>query len=132
MATSRQPWSVQGAILFSHGELSYEVDLTHTVVEELAQSRLGEWTVRAWERTTAQRLRPVIIRSLPPTSSDDPGTLARMRARLTEEARLATHLQHARIARIFACHEVGGVLYVVSAPVEGTSISSPRPLTSQR
>jgi serine/threonine protein kinase len=124
MATSRQPWSVPGVILFSHGDLSYEVDLSRPLVEEWAQSRLGERTVRAWERTTAKRLRPVIVRSLPPTSSGDLETLARMRARLTEEARLAAHLQHAKIARIIACHEVAGVLYVVSEPVEGTSINT--------
>jgi serine/threonine protein kinase len=124
MATSRQPWSVPGVILFSHGDLSYEVDLSRPLVEEWAQSRLGERIVRAWERMTAKRLRPVIVRSLPPASSGDPEALARMRARLTEEARLATHLQHAKIARIIACHEVAGVLYVVSEPVEGTSINT--------
>ncbi len=36
MATSRQPWSVPGVILFSHGNLSYEVDLSRLLVEELA------------------------------------------------------------------------------------------------
>jgi serine/threonine protein kinase len=124
MATSRQPWSVPGVILFSHGGLSYEVDLSRPQVEEWAQSRLGEKTLRAWERTPEKRLRPVIVRSLPPTSSSDPETLARMRARLKEEARLAAHLQHPKIARLIACHEVEGVLYVVSEPVEGTSINT--------
>jgi eukaryotic-like serine/threonine-protein kinase len=47
-----------------------------------------------------------------------------MRARLKEEARLAAHLQHPTIARIIACHEVEGTLYVVSEPVEGTSINT--------
>ncbi len=124
MATSRQPWSVPGVILFSHGDLSYEVDLSRPLLAEWAQSRLGEKTIRAWERTNARRIRPVIVRSLPPTSSRDPEALARMRARLTEEARLAAHLQHSKIARIIACHEVQGVLYVVSEDVEGTSINT--------
>ncbi|HYH94369.1 protein kinase domain-containing protein [Hyalangium sp.] len=109
MATSRQPWSIPGVILFSHGELSYEVDLSRPLVEELAQSRLGERTVPAWERTNEKRLREVIVRSLPPTSSD-PEALARMRARL--------------IARIIGSYEVQGVLYVVSERVEGTSINT--------
>ncbi|WP_224364062.1 serine/threonine-protein kinase [Hyalangium versicolor] len=123
MATSRQSWSVPGVILFSHGELSYEVDLTRPLVEELAQSRLGERTVPAWERTHAKRLREVIVRSLPPTA-DEPEALARMRARLSEEARLATYLQHPNIARVFGRYEVQGVLYVVSERVEGTSLNT--------
>jgi hypothetical protein len=94
-----RPGSPAGVILFSHGELSYEVDLSHPLVEELAQSRLGERTVPAWERTNEKRLREVIVRTLPPTSSE-PEALARMRARLREEARLATYLQHPKISRI--------------------------------
>jgi serine/threonine protein kinase len=124
MATFRQPWSVPGAILFSHGELSYEVDLSRPLLEDLAQSRVGEKTVPAWERTEKKRLRQVIVRSLPPTSLDEPETLARLRARLREEARLAAYLRHPRIARIEGPYEVQGVLYVVSERVEGTSLNT--------
>jgi len=124
MATSRPPWRVPGVILFSHGDLSYEVDLSREVVAELAQSRLGERTVRAWERRGEKRTRPVIIRSLPPSSELDPEALDRMRARLSEEARLATYLQDPRIARVLGRYEVEGVLYVVSERVEGTSINT--------
>ncbi|HLL48338.1 MAG TPA: serine/threonine-protein kinase [Longimicrobiaceae bacterium] len=77
-----------------------------------------------YERTEKKRLREVIVRSLPPTSSEDPETLARMRARLREEARLATYLQHPRIARTLGPYEVQGVLYIVSDRVEGTSINT--------
>src|SRR5262245_8505408 len=45
MSTSRPPWRVPGVVLFSQGDLSYEVDLSREVVAELAQSRLGERTV---------------------------------------------------------------------------------------
>jgi hypothetical protein len=69
MATAKQPWTISGVILFSQGDLSYEVDLSLGVVEDLAQSKLGERTILAWERTGAKRLRSVIVRSLPPTSS---------------------------------------------------------------
>ncbi len=123
MATSRQPFNVPGVILFSLGDLSYEVDLSHRMVEELPESRVGERAVLAWERTKEKRLRQVIVRSLPPTSND-PEALVRMRARLSEEARLATYLQHPRIARIIGRCEVQGVLYVVSENVEGTSINT--------
>jgi serine/threonine protein kinase len=47
-----------------------------------------------------------------------------MRARLREEAHLATYLQHPRIARTLGPYEVQGVLYIVSDWVEGTSINS--------
>jgi serine/threonine-protein kinase len=47
-----------------------------------------------------------------------------MRARLREEARLATYLQHPRIARTCGPYEVQGVLYVVSDSVEGTSVNT--------
>ncbi|WP_224363713.1 serine/threonine-protein kinase [Hyalangium versicolor] len=123
MATARSRWSFPGVILFSHGELSYEVDLSHRVVEAWAQPQLGEKTVLAWECKNARRLRQVLVRSLPSTG-DDPEALARMRARLREEARLATYLHHPRIARIFGLHEVQGVLHVVSEMVEGISLNT--------
>ncbi|MBN1209175.1 MAG: protein kinase [Myxococcaceae bacterium] len=124
MATAKQPFSIPGVILFSQGDLSYEVDLSLGVIEDLAQSKLGERTFLAWERTGAKRLRSVIVRSLPPTSSRDQEELNRMRARLREEARLATYLQHPRIARTCGPYEVQGILYVVSDTVEGTSINT--------
>jgi serine/threonine protein kinase len=124
MATARSPFSVPGVILFSLGELSYEVDLSQRMIEELPESRVGERTVLAWERTKEKRLRSVIVRSLPPTSSRDQDELNRMRARLREEARLATYLQHPRIARTCGPYEVQGVLYVVSDSVEGTSVNT--------
>jgi serine/threonine protein kinase len=124
MAASRSPWRVPGVILFSQDDLSYEVDLSREVVEDLAQSKLGERTVLAWERKGKKRTRPVIVRSLPPSSARDPEALARMRARLSEEARLAAYLEDPRIARVLGRHEVEGVLYVVSERVEGTSIDT--------
>ncbi|WP_224370738.1 serine/threonine protein kinase [Hyalangium versicolor] len=124
MATARQPWTIPGVILFSQGEFSYEVDLSRGLIEDLAQSKLGERTLPAWERTGTKRLRSVIVRSLPPTSSREQEELSRMRARLREEARLATYLQHPRISRTRGPYEVQGVLYVVSDSVEGTSINT--------
>jgi serine/threonine-protein kinase len=121
MATSLQTWSVPGVILFSHGELSYEVDLFRPLAAELAESKLGERCIPAWERTEKKRLREVIVRTLPAASSGDEA-LERMRARLREEARLATHLRHPNIARTSGPYEVQGVLYVVSERVEGTSL----------
>jgi eukaryotic-like serine/threonine-protein kinase len=124
MASAKQPWTIPGVILFSQGDLSYEFDLSHGLVEDLAQSKLGERTIRAWERMGAKRLRSVIVRSLPPPSPRDQEELHRMRARLCEEARLATYLEHPRIARTIGPYQVQGVLYVVSDAVEGTSLNT--------
>jgi serine/threonine-protein kinase len=124
MATAKGSWSIPGVILFSQGDLSYEVDLSRGLVEDLARSKVGERTVRAWERTSQKRLRRVIVRSLPATASRVPEALDRMRARLREEVRLATYLQHPRIARILGIHEAQGVLYVVSELVEGASLAT--------
>jgi serine/threonine protein kinase len=99
------------------------VDLSRPLVEELAHSKHGERSVAAWERTQEERLRQVIVRSLPATARDAEA-LARMRARLSEEARLATYLQHPRIGRVLGRYEVQGVLYVVSERVEGTSLNT--------
>ncbi|ADO73720.1 serine/threonine-protein kinase [Stigmatella aurantiaca] len=123
MSTARPPWNIPGVILFSQGELSYEVDLSRGLVEEWAQSKLGERTAVAWERTREQRLRQVIVRSLPATS-DEPEALAKARARLREEARLAAHLHHPGIAQIFGIHEVQGALHIVSERVEGASLNT--------
>ncbi len=74
MATSRQPWSVPGVILFSHGDLSYEVDLFRPLLEELAQSRLGEMTVPAYERTEK------MMDAIAPDSDTASGVSVRRRA----------------------------------------------------
>ncbi|HLL05243.1 MAG TPA: protein kinase [Myxococcaceae bacterium] len=123
MATSHSPWRVPGAMLFSVGECSYEVDLTYPMVEELLYSQYGARTLLAWERKDGQLHRQVLVRSVPPLTPDDPKELVRMRARLMEEARLATYLRHPGIARIHGCHEVRGTLYVVSEHVRGTSLN---------
>jgi serine/threonine protein kinase len=123
MAKAQQTWSVPGVILFSHGELVYEVDLSRPLSGELVEPRLGESLLPAWERMNGKRLREVIVRTLPPESGA-PEALARMRARLREEARLATYLRHPNIARTDGPYEVQGVLYVVSARLEGVSLDT--------
>lgn len=121
MARPLQSWSIPGVILFSHGGLSYEVDLLRPLAEELAKSKLGERCVPAWERTERMRLREVIVRTLPAASPEDV-ELVRMRARLREEAWLATYLRHPNIAETCGPYEIQGVLYVVSERVEGASL----------
>src|SRR5262245_39159124 len=87
-------WVEQPVILFSHGELSYEL------IKDLEPTTPGESKALAWERIHEKRLRQVIVRSLPP-ASPSPLVHDRIRARLDEEARLATYLQHPNIARVF-------------------------------
>jgi serine/threonine protein kinase len=110
-------WVEQPVILFTHGELSYEL------IKDLEPTTPGESKALAWERTPEKRLRQVIVRSLPPAS---PSTSVhdRIRARLDEEARLATYLQHPNVARVFGRYEVQGVLHVVSEVLEGASLNT--------
>ncbi|KFE60925.1 serine/threonine-protein kinase [Hyalangium minutum] len=123
MARSLQSWSIPGVILFSQGELSYEVDLSRPLAQDLAQSRVGERCIPAWERTEKKRLREVLVRTLPAASGLDEVQF-RMRARLREEARLATFLRHPKIARTFGPYEIQGVLYVVTERVAGASLNT--------
>lgn len=117
MATTKGPWYPQGVILFSQGELSYEFIRS----EELTNH--GEQIMLARQRSRLGAQGQVIVRCLPPDSPRyDPETHSRIRARLEEEVRLASYLDHPNIARILARCEAQGVLYVVSEFVPGPSL----------
>lgn len=117
MATAKGPWHPQGVILFSQGELSYEFIRN----EELTNH--GEQIMLARQRSRLGAEGQVLVRCLPSDSPRyDPETHARIRARLEEEVRLASYLDHPNIARILARCEAQGVLYVVSEFVPGPSL----------
>jgi serine/threonine protein kinase len=117
MATAKGPWKPEGVTLFSHGAVSYEF------LRMLETTNHGESVMLAQLRTHAGPGDRVVVRALSPTSDRyKPETLARMRARLEEETRLASYLEHPNIARILGRHEVQGVLYVVSEFVPGPSL----------
>ncbi|WP_224368865.1 serine/threonine-protein kinase [Hyalangium versicolor] len=117
MATAKGPWNPQGLILFSQGSTSYEF-LRH---EEFTHH--GEHIMLAWKRTPLGAEGQVLVRCLPPDAKGHtPEALARIRARLEEEVRLASYLEHPNIARILARCESNGVLYVVTEFVPGPSL----------
>jgi serine/threonine protein kinase len=119
MATTKGPWHPQGVILFSQGELSYEFIRN----EELTNH--GEQIMLARRRSRQGAEGQVLVRCLPPDSPRyEPEIHARIRARLDEEVRLASYLEHPNIARILARCEAQGVLYVVSEFVPGPSLHS--------
>ncbi|MBN1206764.1 MAG: serine/threonine protein kinase [Myxococcaceae bacterium] len=117
MAHSKSPWLPEGVILFSRGDLSYEL------LRELETSHHGESTVLARQRTARSIGRQVVIKRLPLTQVDG-DTRERIRARLEEEVRLAAYLQHPNIARIHGRHEDGAHLFVIMDFVEGWSLNT--------
>jgi Transposase zinc-binding domain len=82
----------------------------HVTAVHLVEQVLPHVPYRQWTLSFPHRVRWVllVVRSLPPTSSRAQEELNRMRARLREEARLATYLQHPRIARI--CGPTGAAM----------------------
>jgi serine/threonine-protein kinase len=116
MDTKNGPSQREGRILFSLEDTFYEL------ISELETTNHGERVLLAWECHGTQA-RQVVVRSLPPTAGDPEERLL-MRARLEEEARLATYLDHPGIARVRGRYEVGDTLYVVSQYVEGASLNT--------
>ena len=117
MATVKGPWNPQGVILFCQGALSYEF------IRHEAFTDHGEHVMLARQRSRLGAEAQVVVRCLPPASvREDFEAYARARARLEEEVRLASYLEHPNIARILARCEVQGVLYVVSEFVPGPSL----------
>jgi eukaryotic-like serine/threonine-protein kinase len=119
MATAKGPQRPEGVILFSHGEFSY------AFLRELELTNHGETVMLVQQRSRLGPEGRFIVRSLPPTSSlYDAEALAKIRARLEEEARLASYLDHPNIARIIGRAEAQGVLYILSERIPGTQIDT--------
>ena len=119
MATAKGPQRPEGVILFSVGEYSY------VFVRKLEMTNHGEAVLLVQQRSRLGPEGKFIVRSLPPASPlHEPETLAKIRARLEEEARLASYLDHPNIARILGRAEAQGVLYVLSERVPGTRLDT--------
>lgn len=117
MAHPSRPWLPQGVILFSQGDVSFEL------LRELETSHHGESTVLARQRTGRSIGRQVVVKRLPLTQVD-PATRELIRTRLEEEVRLAAYLQHPNIARLHGRHEAPGTLFVIRDFVEGWSLDT--------
>jgi serine/threonine-protein kinase len=119
MATAKGPQSPQGVILFSHGGFSY------VFLRELETTNHGETVMLVQQRSRLGPEGNYVVRCLPPSSPRfAPQEFAKIRARLEEEARLATYLDHPNIARVLGRAEVQGVLYVLSERVAGTQLET--------
>lgn len=85
-------------------------------IRELGVGPHGEQWVLARPRLPEGPGTPVVIRSLGPTAE------AGARARLEEEARVASLLEHPVITRVHGLHTVAGTLYAVQEYVESRSL----------
>ncbi len=111
--------AARGRILFSQGPVSYEL------LRDLETTTHGERVLLAQERTRAGPGRHVVVRCLPPSSAlHEPEALERIRARLEEEARLASYLNHPNIPRILGRCEAQGALYVISERLSGPRLDT--------
>lgn len=119
MATAKGPQRPEGVMLFSHGGYSY------AFLRQLETTNHGETVMLVQQRSRLGPEGHYIVRSLPPTSPvHEPETLARIRARLEEEARLASCLDHPNIARLLGRIEAQGVLYLLMERVPGIRLDT--------
>jgi eukaryotic-like serine/threonine-protein kinase len=117
MSPVSRPWLPRGVILFTRGDVSYEL------IRELETSHHGEQTLLARERTARSIGGQVILKRLPLTQVDA-ATRELILTRLEEEVRLAAYLQHPNIARVRGRQETPDELFVVMDFVEGWSLDT--------
>jgi serine/threonine-protein kinase len=119
MATVTGPHLPEGLILFTLGEFSY------AFLRVLETANHGETVMLVQQRS---RLGPeghyIARRVLPVSPQHDAEALARIRARLEEEARLAAYLDHPNIARVLGRAESHGTLYILCERVSGTRLDT--------
>lgn len=119
MATVTGPQLPEGLILFSLGDFSY------AFLRVLETTNHGETVMVVQQRS---RLGPegnyIARRVLPISPMHDAEALARIRARLEEEARLATYLDHPTIPRVLGRAESHGTLYILCERVSGTRLDT--------
>ncbi|MFL5344164.1 MAG: serine/threonine-protein kinase [Hyalangium sp.] len=119
MATAKGPQKPEVVILFTLGDFSY------AFVRELETTNHGETVLLLQQRSRLGPEGNYLARSLPPSSpKHDPEALAKIRARLEEEARLAVYLDHPNIARVLGRTVAQGVLYVLTERVSGTRLDT--------
>ena len=107
----------KGALLFSAGQNAYEF------VMELAPGHHGESLVLARKRTAQGPEGDVVLKCVDVSAQPAAG-MHKAAARLTEEVRLSTYLDHPGIARARALKQVEGVLYAIIECVEGNSLNT--------
>lgn len=90
--------------------------VAYEFLRDLGVGPHGEQQVLARPRLQNGPGSPVVIRSLGPTAEDG------ARARLEQEARIASLLEHPFITRVHGLHPVAGTLHVVQEYVESRSL----------
>jgi len=111
-------------ILFTHEGTSYEY------MQAQGRGPHGEALVVARKRTATTIDEQVVLKSWPTT--DTAQAAHRIRARLTEEARLGAYLNHPAILRVHGPYEAQGVLYTVVEYAPGISLTDLVTLAQER
>jgi serine/threonine protein kinase len=108
----------KGAILFSEGGISYEFR------EHLGEAPHGLNLLLARQRSAQGKPQAqVLLKAVGMPSLQDGGRVAKARAKLKEQVRLATYLQHPGIVRVHGLHKAEGAWYVVTDPPSGNSLN---------
>jgi serine/threonine protein kinase len=107
----------KGAVLFSAGQNAYEF------VMELEPGHHGETLVLARKRT-AQGLEGDVVLKCVELPAPPAACMPKAAARLAEEVRLSTYLDHPGLTRARALKQVEGVLYAIVERVEGNSLNT--------
>ena len=118
MATVSDPRSPGGAVLFCHGDTSYEF------FQDLGTGRHGERVLLARPRTPAGYQGKVVLKCVALPEGPVPESYLRARARLEEEVRLARFLQHSNIARVHGLFEMKYGLCAAMECVEGFTLDA--------
>jgi len=116
----------KGAILFSAGGVSYEFR------EDLGEAHHGLSLFLARRRVDGHPKGKVLLKAVgAPIGAEQAMRVFKARARLEEQVRLATHLQHPGIVRVHGLHKAGSVWYVITDCPEGQSLDEVMQLATE-
>ncbi|XXF75299.1 protein kinase [Myxococcaceae bacterium GXIMD 01537] len=116
----------RGAILFSTGGFAYEFR------EDLGEAHHGLSLLLARRRTPEGHPRgKVLLKAIGMPSSHQGRSIYRARAKLEEQVRLATYLQHPGILRVHGMHKAESAWYVITDHPSGHSLEDLLALVSE-
>jgi serine/threonine protein kinase len=107
----------KGAILFSEGGVSYEFR------ESLGEAHHGLSLLLARKRTAEGPRGKVLLKAVGMPTGPGVMRVSKARAKLEEQVRLATYLQHPGILRVHGLHKAEGSWYVITEHPSGHALN---------